>query len=119
KDFFEILSALIFDPRSGLSGMGEPHPVFNPEAFNDEQYFKVFNEFKKDERYSSYRGFTPGGDYAGKAKLPSYEIGLYTSFEQEWELKGYSRGALLNSITLSPREEVTVEVFTFDRLKLE
>ena len=36
--------------------------------------------------------------------LPSYEIGLFTSYEQLWDLKGYSRGSLVNAITLAPSE---------------
>jgi hypothetical protein len=57
----------------------------------------------------------------GKHNLepPRYEIGFVSEYEQARDLKGYSRGALVSSITLAPDEELTIEVFTWDRSKLE
>jgi len=52
-------------------------------------------------------------------KFPTYEIGVYTAYEQTWRLLGYSRGALLSSISLAPKEELSIEIFTFDRVKTE
>lgn len=49
--------------------------------------------------------------------LPDYEFALYLPYVQGWELLGYSRGALLNSISLAPQEETTVEVFSWERIK--
>jgi hypothetical protein len=40
-------------------------------------------------------------------------------FEQVWTLQGYSRGALVNSITLAPQEELSIEVFTWSKSKSE
>jgi hypothetical protein len=59
--------------------------------------------------------------HKGKHRLdhPRYVIGYLTEFEQTWNLLGYSRGALISSLTLIPDEEVTIEVFTWDRSKLE
>jgi hypothetical protein len=57
--------------------------------------------------------------FAKNKKLPQYEIGIFTTYEQEWQLLGYSRGALLSSISLAPREELSIEIFTFDRFKTE
>jgi hypothetical protein len=59
------------------------------------------------------------GKPAPKPKRPRYEIAILTTIEQDWKLLGYSRGALLKSITLAPREQLSIEVFTFDRLKTE
>ena len=50
---------------------------------------------------------------------PRYEIGFVSEYEQAWDLRGYSRGGLISSITLAPEEELTIEVFTWDRSKLE
>jgi hypothetical protein len=38
-------------------------------------------------------------------------------FRQRWELLGYSRGALLSSLSLAPQEDTTIEVFSWDRRK--
>lgn len=57
----------------------------------------------------------------GKNRLspPRYEIGFVSEYEQAWDLTGYSRGALVSSLTLAPEEELVIEVFTWDRAKLE
>jgi hypothetical protein len=47
----------------------------------------------------------------------SLEFVLYVPYFQRWELRGYTRGDLLNSIPLAPQEDVTIEVFSWDRLK--
>jgi hypothetical protein len=44
---------------------------------------------------------------------------VYLPFRQQWTLKGYSRGALLNVISLAPQEEATIEVFSWQRLKTQ
>lgn len=51
-------------------------------------------------------------------KLPNYEIGIYTSYSQEWNLVGYSRGSLLSSLTLAPKEELSIEILTYDKHKI-
>jgi hypothetical protein len=48
---------------------------------------------------------------------PANEIVLHLPYKQTWELLGYSRGALLNSISLAPEEETTIEIFTWERVK--
>ena len=42
-------------------------------------------------------------------------LALYMPFLQEWRLDGYTRGRIVNSFSLGPGEEQTVEVFTWDR----
>jgi hypothetical protein len=54
-----------------------------------------------------------------RLKLPSYEIGLFSTFYQEWRLRGYSRGALLSSITLAPKEELNIEISSYNKFKNE
>ena len=49
--------------------------------------------------------------------LPSLALAVFFPYRQTWSLLGYSRGALLNSISLVPQEETTIEVFTWDRVK--
>jgi hypothetical protein len=44
---------------------------------------------------------------------------LALPYKQVWELKGYTRGELLNSIALTPQEETTIEVFSWDRHKTD
>jgi hypothetical protein len=52
--------------------------------------------------------------------LPAgYDFVLYCPYVQRWKLLGYSRGELLESIPLAPQEEVTLEVFSWDRKKEE
>ena len=51
-------------------------------------------------------------------KLPNYEIGIYSSYSQEWNLVGYSRGSLLSSLTLAPKEDLSIDILTYDRHKI-
>jgi hypothetical protein len=78
-------------------------PLHNPKV----QYLFILESDQK----SSNKTNSP--------KLPRYEIGLFSSFEQVWDLQGYSRGALVNSITLAPQEDLTIEVFTWLKHKSE
>jgi hypothetical protein len=48
--------------------------------------------------------------------LAPMPLALYLPFRQEWKLRGYNRGRLVNSFTLAPQEEQTIEVFKWDRL---
>lgn len=40
---------------------------------------------------------------------------IYTPIVQTWEGTGYERGALINTFSLAPQEQITVEVFSWDR----
>ncbi|MDQ0078565.1 hypothetical protein [Arthrobacter oryzae] len=44
-------------------------------------------------------------------------LALYFEWKQSWTLEGFSRGRLLQSLALAPQEEVTIELFTWDRRK--
>ncbi len=50
------------------------------------------------------------------ANLAPMPLALYLPFRQLWKLRGYNRGRLVNSFTLAPQEEQTIEVFKWDRL---
>ena len=50
------------------------------------------------------------------ASLAPMPLALYLPFRQQWKLRGYNRGRLVNSFTLAPQEEQTIEVFKWDRL---
>jgi hypothetical protein len=54
---------------------------------------------------------------APSVQLPTFELMLYLPYRQTWTLKGYWRGELLNTFSLAPQEETTIEVFTWDRVK--
>jgi hypothetical protein len=47
--------------------------------------------------------------------MENLEFVLFLPYRQTWTLKGYSRGELLNTISLAPEEETTIEVFSWDR----
>jgi hypothetical protein len=55
----------------------------------------------------------------GQTSPPTFELALHVQWIQEWRLKGYSRGVLLNTIALAPQEETTLEIFTWDRRKTQ
>jgi hypothetical protein len=47
----------------------------------------------------------------------TFTLALYLPWRQLWRLHGYTRGELLHSLVLSPQEEVTIEVSSWDRRK--
>jgi len=53
---------------------------------------------------------------ASAADLLPMSLALYLPFRQQWKLRGYNRGRLVNSFTLAPQEEQTIEVFKWDRM---
>lgn len=44
-------------------------------------------------------------------------LGIYLPWKQSWNLLGYARGRLLQSLSLAPQEEVTIDLFTWDRMR--
>jgi hypothetical protein len=73
-----------------------------------------------DERFIEGPGTSTGPETAlPQAQLPDishYRIAFYLPYRQEWQLDGYSRGRMVNSLTLGPQEEQTIEIFKWDRL---
>lgn len=53
---------------------------------------------------------------ASAADLAPMQLALYLPFRQQWMLRGYNRGRLVNSFTLAPQEEQTIELFKWDRM---
>jgi hypothetical protein len=54
----------------------------------------------------------------GGAVPPSKpELAVLLALDQKWLLKTYERGRLASSISLTPQEEVTVDVYSWDRRK--
>ncbi len=120
----DAMLALLGDARSGTKGTPAASTTMarTVAGLPDRFYFGVFNAFRKDPRLTDLllrigKG-VPGLVHA-RPKLPRYDIGLFSAFEQTWTLQGYSRGALVKSITLAPQEEMSIEVFTFDRTRVE
>jgi len=121
--YAEGLLSLLADPRSyfvGFTGTERMGRVIAELELS--MYLPVLDFWIRDNRCPwvvlRRRGSRPGLVY-GRPKLPRYDIGLFATFEQTWALQGYSRGALVNSLTLGPQEELTIEVFTYDRRKIE
>ena len=108
---------------SGVSGFtGTERMAKAVSQLPAHMYRGVLRSYKNDPRFIDLmlryrRG--PLGAVHSRPKLPRYDIGLFTAFEQTWTLQGYSRGSLVNSLTLGPEEELTIEIFTFDRRKVE
>lgn len=46
-----------------------------------------------------------------------FQLAVYIVYQQDWTLLGYSRGAMVNSFALAPQEELTLDVFSWDRTK--
>lgn len=46
-------------------------------------------------------------------------LALYLPYRVTWELLGYTRGELLNTISLAPEETATIEITTWDRRREE
>jgi hypothetical protein len=43
----------------------------------------------------------------------NFQMAVYMPFLQQWQLDGYTRGRVVNSFSLGPHEEQTVEIFTW------
>jgi len=45
------------------------------------------------------------------------QVAVLLPLDQKWQLKTYERGRLVSSISLTPQEEVTIDIFSWDRRK--
>lgn len=45
------------------------------------------------------------------------QVAVLLPIDQKWHLKTYERGRLVSSISLTPQEEVTIDIFSWDRRK--
>jgi hypothetical protein len=108
EDFEEVCAALFEQiPSKRFPGIAR---------LSKKDRLKLYKKCAADPRYAEFDRKHRGRH---RLKHPRYEIGYLSEFEQSWALTGYSRGALVSSLTLIPDEEVTIEVFTWDRSKLE
>lgn len=65
------------------------------------------------------------GDTIGKreryaedaAETLTRKVMVHIPIEQEWRLLGYSRGLMVNTFALAPQEQLTLEVYSWDRRK--
>ena len=102
-----------------------PGDVVEEIAF--EKFFKlnlVFGDLrevsdKKLEQLKSAAIKPPKGVKGGKGEINVEDdaldlpMAIYMPFLQQWQLDGYTRGRIVNSFSLGPREEQTVEIFTW------
>jgi len=114
------LKDLLSKGRTSIEFNGSPVQIKAMKTLGAAQSLQIKGPAGLDDQlYAEVLGDSFVRRPKARRKLPAYEIGLFTTFEQNWLLKGYSRGSLLSSLTLAPEEELSIEVFTFDRLKIE
>ena len=53
---------------------------------------------------------------ANAINIADFRLAFYLPYRQEWQLHGYSRGRMIDSLTLGPQEEQTIEIFKWDRI---
>lgn len=58
-------------------------------------------------------------DYYYSGVTRTYSIGVELGYRQEWKPTGYGLGELINSISLLPNEELTLEVKTWETSKTQ
>lgn len=77
--------------------------------------------FRLDRRFGDLHPEKPAPTNAdhppelAEVNILDLPMALYMPFTQQWRLDGYSRGRVVNSFSLGPSEEQTVEIFTWDR----
>jgi hypothetical protein len=105
--------------RESRTSPAEAKPFVNAEtyAFMSAAGHAVSN---RDRVAGGLRRLAQDGSLDPGALAPpevpqGYDLVLYLPYRQVWELKGYTRGKLLNSIPLTPQEETTIEIFSWDR----
>lgn len=78
----------------------------------------VERKVEPTESFTRIRGGTRDiDDAAPPAAWLNPQYVLHVPLRQTWELQGYERGALINTFSLAPQEQITVEVFSWDRRK--
>lgn len=85
------------------------------EAIEFERFFRLNLKFGDLQDSTTP---APGVPVAipGLIAINSLPLAIYLPFRQEWKLCGYSRGRLVNSFTLGPQEEQTIDIFKWDRI---
>lgn len=62
---------------------------------------------------------TVGLSTNGPGDTPTVQLAIALNWRQRWKLTGYTRGALLSTISLAPQEQTTIEIFSWDRRRTE
>jgi hypothetical protein len=96
------------------------------EEIEFEKFFKlglVFGDLREvsEKKLEQLKKSASPNEKGGKGKAEiSVEIdpfnlpmAVYMPFLQQWQLDGYTRGRVVNSFSLGPNEEQTVEIFTW------
>jgi hypothetical protein len=86
------------------------------ESIDFERFFRLDLRFG-DLQDATTPAPTPADEGApGLANIGALSLALFLPFRQDWKLCGYCRGRLVNSFSLGPEEEQTVEIFKWDRI---
>lgn len=105
--------------EQGAAEVDFGNPFFADES-EQADLAELLQHYRDDARAATCGKTQPtNGTVAAKPPSTRYQIGLVGTYHQDWKLLGYSRGALLSTITLAPREQLQIEVFTWDRKKIE
>lgn len=86
-----------------------------------EAYAELFRALRDDNGETD--GGTKGPVMPGATSTPvvrpqefgEVSLAILMPWTQEWVLKGFSRGRLIQTIGMAPQEETTIELFTWDR----
>lgn len=101
--------ALLADPRAGSLHVEEYADSAELASLPDDTFEHLLAILQMHPNWQNLVQNAP------KPELPQFSIGLVQVFKQTQRLKGFSRGRLIESVTLGPEESVSVEVFSFDR----
>lgn len=131
-------------PMLTTFGDDSGYPPVKPPGVSWQEILKLASKFEKSPHFvhpslKIYTGKGPGGIYTGvesidppytykprpasmtdkvQPRLPSgtgLPVAVFVPWKQSWTLKGFSRGNLLHSIALAPLEQVTLQVFSWER----
>jgi hypothetical protein len=96
------------------------------EEIEFEKFFKLgllFGDLREvtDKKLEQLKKAASPQEKGGKGKAEvsveidpfNFQMAVYMPFLQQWQLDGYTRGRVVNSFSLGPREEQTVEIFTW------
>ena len=118
----EAMLALLADPRSGVSGFtGTERMAKAVSQLPAHMYRGVLRSYKND-RVSSILccgiGAAPSVRSIRVQSCRDTTLACSPHSSKPGRCRAI-RGSLVNSLTLGPEEELTIEIFTFDRRKVE
>jgi len=107
-----LIEAFIADERAGVFHRPEYIQLALISGLSNDSFEFYLDIAKEFSEWQNYRS-------AASPQLPVYPIAAVSVFVQTHVLNGYSKGRLVESITLGPEEEVEIEVFHFDKTDTE